>query len=157
MLVIGGISPTDQWQVMAEVWDPETGSFSGAGSLRDGRHEHTATLLQDGRVLVLGGYAQDPNCLIIFGFSLICGEYEYLRASAEVWDPETSTFSEAGQMFQPRAGHTATVRADGRLFIVGGVEDSGDTDPRERILATSAIFDPVDWGLARGSPLNVSP
>ncbi len=157
VLVIGGIPERGTTHASAEVWDPETRAFSSTGSLREGRYYHTATLLRDGRVLVLGGYAADLNCLIIFGFRLTCGEYEFLRASAEVWDPETSAFSEVGQMVQPRADHTATVRADGRLFIVGGVEASGKADPGERILATSAIFDPADWGLARGSPLNVSP
>ena len=54
----------------AEVWDPVTASFGPAGSLVEARIFHTATLLPDGRVLVVGGIAEDDRL-----------------ASAEVWDP----------------------------------------------------------------------
>src|SRR5207249_2028280 len=55
----------------AEVWDPGTGLWSGAGSLTTARSYHSATLLPDGRVLVAGGYDGGP------------------LSSAEVWDPAT--------------------------------------------------------------------
>jgi hypothetical protein len=55
----------------AEVWDPTTGDFGPAGSLTEARLTHTATLLRDGRVLVVGGEGIDEQPL----------------ASAEVWGP----------------------------------------------------------------------
>ena len=55
----------------AEVWDPATNAFSPAGSLEQRRAGHTATLLLDGRVLVVGGLGGDDAL-----------------ASVEVWKPD---------------------------------------------------------------------
>ena len=60
------------------------GTFTPAGSLVEARFGHTATLLPDGRVLVVGGYAYGA------------------LASAEVWDPVTATFSPAGSLAEGR-------------------------------------------------------
>ena len=88
----------------AEVFDPTTGSFSPAGSLVQSRHSHSATLLDDGRVLVVGGWSESGGAL----------------ASSELWDPDTGSFSLAAPPASARAGHTATLLADGRVLIVGG-------------------------------------
>jgi hypothetical protein len=57
VLVTGGVSLTAGGQSLteSEIYDPATGSFSMTGSLHVGRRRHTATLLPDGRVLVVGG------------------------------------------------------------------------------------------------------
>src|SRR5215469_11351042 len=39
----------------AEIYDPESGAFSPTGSMSVPREGHTATLLNDGRVLIAGG------------------------------------------------------------------------------------------------------
>jgi hypothetical protein len=55
-LIAGGSvdgTPTDS----VVVFDPNTGSFSLAGHLLLARVGHTATLLDDGRVLIAGGTA----------------------------------------------------------------------------------------------------
>jgi hypothetical protein len=71
------------------------------------REDHSATLLSDGRVLVVGG-TDYPNGT------------QTLLASAEIYDPSTRAFSACGSMDAPRSGHTATELADGRVLIVGG-------------------------------------
>ena len=91
----------------ATVWDPETGSFDAAGSLGEAREDHTATLLPNGRVLVVGGRGGWGD---EFGF----------RVWAEVWDPETASFGPAGSLAEERRSHTATLLPDGRVLIVGG-------------------------------------
>ena len=44
-----------------EIWDPATGAFSPLADLRIGRANHTATLLQDGSVLIVGGDVRDDH------------------------------------------------------------------------------------------------
>ncbi|MFN7971749.1 MAG: putative Ig domain-containing protein [Acidobacteriota bacterium] len=63
------------------------------------RRYHTATLLDDGRVLVTGG---GPN------------------ATCELFDPGTDTFSPTGSMAIPRQLHTATLLANGTVLLAGG-------------------------------------
>jgi len=123
LVVGGGCPPTQKCQdhaVVAEVWDPQTATFEPAGSLAQLREGHTATLLPDGRVLVVGGSGWDGGDL----------------ASAEVWDPTTASFSPAGSLAQGRRGHTATLLPDGRVLIVGG----RDGDP----LASAEVWDPSE-------------
>jgi hypothetical protein len=64
------------------------------------RSFHTATLLSDGRVLVVGSAdSGDP----------------------EIWDPVTGEFDSAGRLDEPRGGHTATLLPDGRVLVAGGI------------------------------------
>jgi len=106
VLIVGGSGP-DGALASAELWDPETASFGLVGSLTEVREgqdaAHTATLLPDGRVLVVGGSGPDGAL-----------------ASAELWDPETASFGPAGSLAQARGHHTATLLPDGRVLIVGG-------------------------------------
>ena len=74
------------------VWAPEVKTFSQGGSLAEARSSHTATLLPDGRVLVIGGFHGGNNVL----------------ASAEVWDPVRRSFTAAGSPAEARGDHTAT-------------------------------------------------
>jgi hypothetical protein len=79
--------------------------------MREGRQQHTATLLPDGRVLITGGYWSD-------------GKSWRVLASAEMYDPPAGTFTDIGSIGTPRQGHLATRLPDGRVFIVGGEDIS---------------------------------
>lgn len=114
----------------AELWDPATGQFSPAGELARGRIGHSATLLPDGRVLVLGGE----------GIVDIEGDRGFGdHPGAELWDPATRTFSAAPALAEARSDHSATLLPDGRVLVVGG---SGPEGPGQS-LRTAEIYDPA--------------
>ena len=103
------------------------GTFSLTGSLAQPRAEHTATLLPDGRVLVVGGFdvrQQDSS-----------------TSTAEIWDPDTDTFSLTGSLAEPRKSHTATLLPDGRVLVVGGHGDD-DAEGTATTITSAEVWDP---------------
>ena len=97
------------------------GTFIQTGNMSTWRVYHTATLLNDGRVLIAGGRASTD------------------LASAELYDPSTGTFTPTGNMITSRWSHTATLLPDGRVLIVGGQTGSY---PFDSALASAEIYDP---------------
>jgi hypothetical protein len=98
----------------AELYDPVTGAFAKTGNMTVGRTQHTASLLSDGRVLVVGGSTNIGSGTATTTTTL---------ASADIYDPGTGIFSPTGNMASPRAGHTATLLAAGKVLITGGQND----------------------------------
>ncbi|XXT19135.1 kelch repeat-containing protein [Sorangium sp. So ce429] len=91
--------------------------WSEASSMREARRGHTATLLDDGRVLVAGG----------------AGESEVL-SGAELYDPAMTGWTEAEAMAEARRGHTATLLQNGNVLVTGGLDERG-------ALASAEIYD----------------
>src|SRR5207244_4544969 len=58
VLVAGGFDSSVGGGTVAtcELYDPATGTWTGTGSLNEGRYDHTATLLPSGQVLVSAGF-----------------------------------------------------------------------------------------------------
>lgn len=105
----------------AEIYDPAIGVWRPTGSMRVGRSGHTATLLRDGRVLVVGGDAFP---------GVGTGE-----RFAEIYDPVTGTWSTSGALSSGRFRHTATLLPDDRVLVAGGVQGSA-------ALSSAVLFDP---------------
>jgi len=82
---------------------PEVSATKFTGSLNVARDLHTATLLQDGRVLVTGGFDGTDRL-----------------ASCELYNPETGAWSLTAPLGVERVFHTATLLQDGRVFVCGG-------------------------------------
>lgn len=129
VLVLGGSTPDHEAAYAeslptAEVWEPASQSFSPAGELGQARSSATATLLADGRVLVVGGTSERADCVgdpdADDSWNYSCAFHRHAHRSAEIWDPATLSFSLAGSLGVPRTGHTATLLADGRVLIIGG-------------------------------------
>jgi Galactose oxidase, central domain len=93
----------------AELYDPQAQTFTVTGSLLGARYNHTATLLANGAVLMIGGNAGNGNKLY----------------TAESYDAATGAFTSVGNLNVGRSGHTASLLADGTVLIAGGI-GSGD-------------------------------
>lgn len=102
-----------------ELYDPRTDSWRDGASLQNGRLHHTATLLADGRVLVVGGESDAGS-----------------MASAELYDPVTETWRTVDSMSDERSGHTATLLPDGRVLVAGGQRNY-------QAIGSIEIFDPT--------------
>ena len=134
ILVVGGFNHiTFNDLSSAEIYDPVTDSWSSAGNLSFARSGvHTATLLQDGRVLVVGGF----NHIIIDVLS-----------SAEIYDPVTNTWSTTGSLSTARGHHTSTLLSDGRVLVIGGSDLFS-------IHSSVEIYDPASGTWSDASSLN---
>ncbi|MBI1956722.1 MAG: hypothetical protein HYS38_10040 [Acidobacteria bacterium] len=109
VLIAGGIGPANRPVASAELYDPVTRTFSSTGNLAIGRSGHTATLLSNGKVLVAGG-SEVINGPIPTVLPL---------ASAELYDPATSTFSPTGNMTRARGSAVAALLNSGQVLIAG--------------------------------------
>ncbi|MDP6493966.1 MAG: kelch repeat-containing protein [Dehalococcoidia bacterium] len=98
-----------------EIYDPLTGEWSETTGMSEGRIHHSAILLDDGRVLVVGS------------------------RTLEARDPDTGAWSSVGKLSQEHGEfYTATLLKDGRILIVGG---QSKTDESFQGLSSVEIYD----------------
>src|SRR5438105_4882481 len=106
VLVAGGSDASGSLS-SAEIFDPAKASAGFRvvpATMGAARARHTATVLNDGKVLIAGG--DDAG-------------------TAEIFDPATETFSSVLMaMAAPRIGHTATLFSDDSVLLAGGNTDS---------------------------------
>jgi len=103
----------------AELFDPLTRRFSATGRMLLSRDDHRAVLLNDGRVLVAGGWTASG-----------------VTAATELYDPGTGRFTAGPMMHSPRAAAAAITLRNGRVLLLGGSADE------RRAIETTELFDP---------------
>jgi N-acetylneuraminic acid mutarotase len=147
VLVVGGRNENDtlsQPLASAEVYDPATGAWAAVHDMLEVAIVQTATLLADGRVLVLGGTYKPPT-------SEFVSPHEGIAATAELYDPVADSWTMTGNLGRTVEGDTATLLSDGRVLVVGGEGPLEPVDVPIVPASTAAeLYDPGTgtWGVA---------
>jgi hypothetical protein len=102
----------------AEIYSPRTGKCTPTGEMAYPRSGHIAIMLDDGNVLVAGGFGPAGPL-----------------SSAELFNPSTGTFRTLTAMTARRVGPAALRLRDGRILIAGGGSD--DREP----ISSAEVFD----------------
>jgi len=139
ILIAGGYSlsspgPTSGTEPIpsAELYHPAYKTFTVTGDMLYAREGHTATRLRTGEVLIAGG--------------------THLSKIAELYDPATGRFINAGSMHSiRRTGHTATLLHNGMVLIVGGDDDSGAV-----AAASAEIYNPATHAFTLTGSMNTA-
>jgi len=143
LLVAGGLGfgfSGDVPMSDAFVVDPVTGSFQSTGSMSTGRAHHGAALLDDGRVLVVGGHA---------GSSLDRTPTNVFTPGAELYDPDSGTFVDVPAPLGRRREVIAVALPGDRVLAFGDASFEGD---KYTVDATSAELFAI--GTKFGIPLD---
>ena len=131
LMILGAAVPVGFLDT-ALLYDPATGSWSATGSLLPtaggptGRSGHTATLLPNGTVLVVGGSGTNTDT----------------PRNAQIYNPATGTWSHTANIPGSRSGHTATLLASGKVLVAGGYLLLGAAVPTG-FLDTAMLYDPA--------------
>lgn len=125
VLVAGGLGDNGTSVSSAELYDPTAGEWSATRGMKGRRTGQGATLLQDGTVLVTGGIDQQN-----------CGSCSTTLKSAELYRPDKGKWKRAKKMSTRRAGHTATLLANGQVLVTGGFSPTS-------VLGTAELYDPI--------------
>lgn len=116
----GGETPN-----LADIYDPATGTWSPTGNLNTGRYDATGTLLPNGKVLIAGGATVNGNSVTIVN-------------TAELYDPATGAWSSTGRMNNPRLFHSATLLPNGKVLVAGGESDLAVSN----VARSAELYDP---------------
>jgi len=171
VLIAGGNNNSGTILSSAELYDPDTESFSLTGSMNYARYVHVATLLSNGKVFIAGvdyGFSAelyDPDTetftslgdpgiyaktatTLPNGKVLLTGQTSNSSNLAVVYDPVAGTFTPTAPM-PYRYGQTATLLPNGKVLIAGGRNDDGE-------LSSTVLYD-SETGIFSCGPNMIAP
>ena len=112
VLLAGGVTRVggkDTSRAEAEIYDPATDTWAPTGSMATPRSQFPLLLLDDGRVLAVGGVLRPQGKAL---------------AEAETFDPTSGTWSPAGRLAVQRWNHRV-LRVGRQVLVLGGYNASG--------------------------------
>jgi len=144
VLAVGGEGNASANLASSELYDSTVdngankGTWKATGSLNEGRNTHSATLLPNGKVLVVGGHGG-----VVLPGSGVVGSSGTALVSAELYDPASGKWTATGSLHAGRYGHTATLLSNGKVLVAGGY-DTNDTAQ-----SSAELYDPAtgNWSL----------
>jgi len=127
----------------AELFNPLTGEFKAAGTMRHARALHAAVGLDDGRVLIVGGTGSGAEWADLAPFAeFYLDAQDEALTTLEIWDPQlnggTGGFGSLQSISPGRLRASAARLADGSALVLGGLDLTQTGAAR----ADALLFDP---------------
>jgi hypothetical protein len=144
--LLAACTPTPSASPMPPTPIPTSTTWVRTGSMLEPRWGHSATLLEDGRVLVAGGmHPKTP----------LTNDQAALE-TVEIFDPATGSWTPGPPMLRGRRSHAAVRLLDGRVFVFGGFTLATGSIGQE---PGAEIFDPASatWSEVEVSSLEGTP
>jgi hypothetical protein len=110
--------------IAAAVPAPTKKGLHSIAPLHEKRAAHSATVLPDGKVLIVAGFRKGPD-----------RHSQLYTATTEIFDPATYHFTYSGSLHTARCGQTATLLAGGKEVLITG----GNNDQEH--LASAELYD----------------
>lgn len=113
VLVAGGIvagNPVTKVLASAEIYDPESDTWTAAAPLAEARYAHALVLLPDGQVMAVDGARE---------WESLWNERSFV-SQIEMYDPVQDRWCSCGDLLRPGAFAAAALLPDGRLWVTGG-------------------------------------
>ena len=129
-----------------DVFDPSLNSWTPLPKPPTQRIQPDMVLLDDGRVLVVGGQGTVPSSPQEAILPFV--------GTTEIFNPETGEWLQAATMDQPIYRQVAVLLSDGRVLVVGGTMFDATQTSRAEIYdpATDTWTPTEDMGVERGLP-----
>src|SRR5438132_23232 len=121
----------------AELYAPPSGTWTETGSLNTARDYHTAMLLQNGMVLVAGGFDKNNSA----------------RSEERREDNESGAWTATGSLNTARYVHRATLLQNGMVLVAGGYDH---TQFGNIAVASAELYDPASGTWTETGSLNTA-